>query len=289
MSTQRKREAEVALADLKILAMICLVAAWVFPNATAKALPVQITDDMIVATTGSEVHSGNGHLDLILLGFAGGGGVNENAALTFDGDDANTDMPTGGSASSVVESYVTSIGEIRDFYTLNFPDGFGGSLEDQITLFVDLSETGTVNHITLNDIQIVLEFDDFPGGTSDTRNDPAKFDIESSVQNGTGSLYSGGMVLSQLAPAISPKTLPLNVQGAGFADYGILTGIDPFEPAYNDDDRILLFWSSDDHDDGGDKVFLSGSVQSIHVPEPATLSLMALAGAIVLRRRRLSR
>jgi len=245
-----------------------------------------IKDQDIVATTGSEIHSGNGLLDLILFGFAGGGGVNENAysdaSISFDGDDANTDMPTGGGGGAVAESYITSMGEIRDFYIVNFPDGQGGSLEDELAIFVDLNETGQVNHITLGKLAVVVDFDEFPA--PDTRNEPDKHDIESAVQNSTGSADRGGTVLSKLDPTIVPKVLPLNVQGAGFADYGILTGINPFDESYSDSTRAQFVWESSDHDDGGDKVFLSGSVRSQDVPEPATMALLLLGGGLLTAR-----
>jgi len=263
----------------KSLLLLCMIVALAFLPGRANAT-LLITNDLIDPTTGGEIASGNGQLDLILLGFSGGGGVTSNAAGSFNGDNANTDMPTGG-GTSVVESYITSMGEIRDFYELTFPDGQGGSLVNQMVLFVDLNETGQVNHITLNDLQILIDYADFPG--IDTRNDPAGNDITSAVQNSTGSGFTGGTVLAKLDPSIAPKALALNVQGAGFADYSIATGVNPFGGAYSDNTRVLFFWSSTDHDDGGDKVFLSGSFTGI--PEPATLSLLALGGLLTRRRK----
>ena len=105
-------------------------------------------------------------------------------------------------------------------------------------------------------------------------------DISSAEQNSTGSSYTGGTLAAWLDT--SPKILPLNVQGAGFADYIIFTGVDPFDSAYADSTRILFFWDSSDHDDGGETYFLSGSV----IPEPATLGLLLIGGLTLLRRRR---
>ena len=234
-----------------------------------------ITDADIVSTSAGMVASGNGMLDLILFGSAGGGGVTGNDDGGFDGDDANTDMASGG-GSSMSESYITSIGELRDFYALNFPDGQGGSTVDEIALFVDLNETGQVNDITLNILNIVINSDAFGGG--DTRDDPLNNDISSAVQNGTGSSYSGGTLIASLDA--TPKTLSLNVQGAGFADYVILTGVNPFDEGYAESARILFFWDSTGHDNGGETYFLSGSV----IPEPATLGLLLMGGLAILKR-----
>ena len=252
--------------------LVTLLGSCVLTAASVNAAVIENSD--IVMLPGSVVGSGNGTLDLILLGFTSGGGVNENAAGGFDGDDSNIEMPTGG-PSAVSESYITSMGEIRDFYILNFPDGMGGSLEDEMTLFFDMSETGQVNHITLNTLTIVIDYDLFPA--LDVRNDPLNEDIDSPTQNTTGSGFTGGTVIASLNPAIVPKVLPLNVQGSGFADYAILTGVNPFDVAFSDSTRVLFFWESTDHDDGGDKVFFSGSVRSTEVPEP-TCAIMLMVG-----------
>ena len=82
------------------------------------------------------------------------------------------------------------------------------------------------------------------------------------------------------------------LQGAGFADYMILTGIDPYDPLFEDDTRVLFFWSESQNNDGGETVFLSGSVQAGDievVPEPATLVLLgtvALGAAFAGQRRK---
>ena len=107
---------------------------------------VLLDADDVSLTTGSETQSGNGQLDLILFGYAAGGGVTGNAVTGFNGDDANTQMP-GGGTKSISGSYITSMGELRDFYRLNFPNGLGGSTVNEIVLFADLSETGQVNDI----------------------------------------------------------------------------------------------------------------------------------------------
>jgi len=235
-----------------------------------------ITDAEIVPTTAGMVPSGNGTLDLIMFGSAGGGGVTDNEVTGFNGDDANTDPPSGGS-TTMSESYITSIGELRDFYELNFPDGSGGSLVSQIALFVDLTESGTVKDIKLDTLRIVIDYNSWPG--PDVRNDPLGNDISTAVQNSTGSGFTGGTIVASLDA--SPKTLPENVSGAGFADYYILTGVNPFDGAFSDSTRVLVFWESHDHDNGGETIFLSGEV----IPEPGTLALLGLGSVLMLIRR----
>ena len=75
----------------------------------------------------------------------------------------------------------------------------------------------------------------------------------------------------------------MNVQGAGWADLYIRTHIDPFSSAYQDSTPVQFAWASQDHDDGGDKVFLSGQFNPA-VPEPITLALLALGGLLIARR-----
>ncbi len=240
-----------------------------------------ITDLDIVPIPPRMVKSGHGHLDLIMFTYASGVGVTENAAMGFDGDDSNTDMPSG-RVSSVSESYITSIGEIRDFYELNFPDGQGGSRIGEIVLFVDLSETGNANDIKLDTLKIVVDYDYFP--SPDDRNDPLNNDIASDLQNSTGSGFTGGTVLAGLDA--SPKTLMVSNLGSGFADQIIFTGINPFDKSFADSSRILFFWESSDHDGGGDEVFLSGSYRGGDIPEPATMTMLSLAAMVMLARRR---
>jgi hypothetical protein len=84
-----------------------------------------ITSSHILPVPTSTVESGNGTLDFILFTESSGGSGNSSGS--FDGDNANTQMPTGSGNTTADESYITSFGEIRAFYRLNFPDGFGGS------------------------------------------------------------------------------------------------------------------------------------------------------------------
>src|SRR5262245_57448835 len=94
------------------------------------ALGAVITSSQIIAMPSNAVGSGNGTLDLILLTESSGG--SSTIAGLFNGDDANTGMPTGNGNTTADESYITSMGELRAYYRLNFPDGNGGSTVNQI-------------------------------------------------------------------------------------------------------------------------------------------------------------
>jgi hypothetical protein len=241
-----------------------------------------ITSADIIPTTGREVGSGNGTLDFILMTESNGGAGNH--AGSFNGDDANTALPTGVGRPTANATFITSMGELRTFYRLNFPDGAGGSTVHNLGMFIDINQVGQVSYLNLDDLRIVVDYSNF-SPAPDTRNDPAGNDITSSVQNSTGTTWTGGTIISQLDA--SPKVLPLNNQGAGFADQLILTNIDPFSNAYTDTTRVLFHWESSHHDDGGETIFLSGAFapQDVSFPEPASLGLLALAAAMLLKRR----
>src|SRR5438874_12679704 len=94
-----------------------MVACCALPAMSARAAVITSSD--IYATTGHETGSGNGTLDLILMTESAGGSQNTGGA--FNGDDANTAMPTGNSRPTANSTYITSVGELRSFYRLNFP------------------------------------------------------------------------------------------------------------------------------------------------------------------------
>jgi hypothetical protein len=240
-----------------------------------------ITMNQIVPVPVGMVGSGNGTLDFILLTESAGGSQNHTGS--FDGDNANTQMPTGSGNTTANESFITSIGELRSFFLLNFPNGTGGSTVNQLVVMVDVNETGGPQQITLDKFDIVRNFTAFAG--TDPRNDPLNNDITSSQQNATNASYSGGTLLANLDG--TSKILGQNSVGAGHADQAIFTGINPFDVAFSDSDRILLHWESSDHDNGGETVFISGSLgPQDFAPEPASLSLLGLAGVLATRRTR---
>lgn len=273
---------------------LALVVAALVISSVSPTLGDYISEADIVPTPGHVIHTRNGQLDLILFNFSNGAGVNNNelkvqGTTLFNGDNANTDMPVGignGAYPSASESYITSIGDLRNFYRTMFPDGEGGATIHEIVLCVDLNKTGKGqgnndnDFITLMTLDIVVDYDPFLAG--DPRNDPWSNDLDSAAQNATEDGFSGGMTAASLDPAMTPKTLTVNANGSGWADYMIYTGINPFDQAYSDETPILFFWESADHHGRGTDIFISGAA----APEPATMLLLGLGGTAGLWKRR---
>jgi len=138
-----------------------------------------ITSSDIYSTTGNEVGSGNGTLDLIF--FTDSQAKAPNAQGAFNGDDANTAMPKGVNNGTANVSYITSMGEIRAFYRLNFSDGSGGSTINNLGVFLDMNQIGSDTHLDLDAFSATINYNLFSPAT-DTRNNPANNDIHSNVQ-----------------------------------------------------------------------------------------------------------
>jgi hypothetical protein len=231
-----------------------------------------IGPDKIVIIPSGVVGSGNGTLDLRMGTFSGSEVGNESGS--HDYDNANTTLAQGGGAdtNSFAESYVITAGEVQDYYTLNF--GATGPGEIQLVVFLDLNETGGGEpNNTLEKLDIVLN------PTSIQGNPDASLDVTGAEQAAINQVYTGGSVIAELLPEPAGN-IPVNATGAGFADYAIATGIDPF--ALDASDVLLFNFSMDLLNNGGEEIFLSGEFAGSDIPglppipEPGTGLLMGL-------------
>ncbi len=262
----------------KVLGRVGLATAAFLSGATSlvpdrvHAAVIQTTN--IVAIPQHASGSGNGTLDLRLFTFSGS--EVHTTAGAFNGDNGNNTLPQGGGAdtNSFAESYVTTAGELKAYYNLNFPPG---SIH-QIMVLLDLNETGGGEpNNTLEKLDVVLN------PTSIRGNPNPLGDVSSNAQAAIDQVYTGGTTIAYLNPQPAAN-LPVNNQGAGFADYAIFTGIDPF--VLNDNDVLLFNVSMSRLNNGAEEIFLSGTYAPSDLPEPAALSLLASFGLARLRRRR---
>ena len=179
-----------------------------------------------------------------------------------------------------MESYVTTAGDLQAFYDLNF----GVGTIDEIVLFLDLNETGGGQP---NNGLLLVDIIEDPTTIQGSPN-PAG-DVSGAEQAAIDQVYTGGTTIASLDAA---KNLPTNAQGAGFADYAIFTGIDPYAL---DASVVLLFnISMDTLNNGAEEIFLSGEysgddIISATIPLPAGLPLLlsGLMGLGLIGRRRL--
>ena len=233
-----------------------------------------ITDNEVVSLYRANSYgtgSGLGTLDIVL--FAGATSNNS----TYDG--ANTNMP--GGAKLVDAYYITSIGDLRSFYTQQFINN--GAVLNEMVILVDLNENVSKSaNFDLLDI-IVGNTDTY----GDDRDNPSTTDIDSSLQNAT-STVTGGSTIAEYATDSSFTTSKTTIEnGSGWADYGILTGIDPFDLAYNDSDRIVFHVQFSSLTNGAEEIFLSGEYSAIdiineEIPEPATICILMLGCGLIV-------
>jgi hypothetical protein len=241
-----------------------------------------IGSGQIIPIPQTTVGSGNGTLDVRMFTYSGS--EIQNDAGSFNGDDGNNTLPNGGGAdtNTFVESYVTTAGELKAFYNLNFP----ANSINQLVVYLDLNETGNGQpNNTLAKFDVVINPTTIQGNPN-----PAG-DVTSAEQAAIDQVYTGGTLAANLNPEPAAN-LPVNQQGAGWADYAIFTGINPF--ALNDTDVVLFNVSMDTLNNGAEELFLSGTFapQDV-VPEPGTagLALAVMGGALLGRggRRRQNR
>jgi hypothetical protein len=237
----------------------------------------QIGTSRIVAIPAGVVGSGNGTLDLRMGTFSGS--EVDNSSGQHDYDDANNTLPQGGGGDVAIfsESYVTTAGEIQDYYNLNF--GATGPGEIQLVVFPDLNETGGGQpNNTFDVLDIILNPTTIQGNP-----DPS-LDVTGAEQAAINHVYTGGSLIAELLPEPAAN-IPVNAMGAGFADYAIATGIDPFTLAASD--VVLFNFAMSTLSNGAEELFLSGVFAGSDipglppVPEPGTALLVGL-GLVVL-------
>jgi hypothetical protein len=244
-------------------ALAMVLAATVAVGTSAHADAITTTD--IVPLPQHLTGSGNGTLDLRLFTYSGSEILN--TAGAFNGDNGNNTVPQGGGTdtSSFIESYVTTAGELKAYYNLNFSPA--GSIHN-IVLFLDLNETGGgIPNNTLGKLDVVLNPTSIQGSPNPLG------DVSSAGQAAINQVYLGGTTIAYLNPQPAAN-LPVNSQGAGFADYAIFTGIDPF--SLNDADVLLFNVSMSTLNDGAEEIFLSGTYAPSDIPEPSALALLPL-------------
>jgi len=256
---------------MKKLVVGVFIAVILLCGSNAQAVLIQTAD--IVAIPSGVTGSGNGTLDLRMFTFSGS--EIQNTAGSFNGDNGNNTLPNSGGADTFafVESYVTTAGELKSYYNLNF----GPGSIDEIMLILDLNETGGGQpNNTLAKLDVVINPANMTGSPNPLN------DVSSSEQAAINQGYTGGTTIANLNPQPAAN-LPVNSQGAGFADYAIFTGIDPF--SLNDSDVLLFNVSMSTLNNGAEEIFLSGTYAPSDIPEPATMALMALGGLLMRRKK----
>ena len=238
-----------------------------------------ISDLDIEGLSENIVGSGNGTLDWRLFTYSGSEIKNDIY------DNGNNDLAKDVKRSFFDESFITTAAELKDYFLQNFDDLNGQPGEIEIVLFLDLNETGEagmeVNY--LNTMQIVVNPDWVSGNPNpfgDVESDYRKKST-SGNQSDINQNFFGGTVAAQLdSDYNNPYNLPVQQQGAGWADYAIHTGIDPF--TLEDDDTVLINFSMSELNSGAEELFLSGtySANDLHdaIPEPMAVSFIGVGG-----------
>lgn len=230
-----------------------------------------ITSADILPIPAHTVGSGNGTIDLRMMTFSGSEITNA-SGMTFNGDNGNATIPNGGGADTnfFVESYYTTAGDLRAFYDLNF----GPNVINEIVVFLDLNETGGAKPNNR-----LLKLDLISNPTTVQGNPDPTGDLTGAQQAAINQVFTGGTVLASLST--TPLNLPVVEQGAGFADYAIFTGVNPY--SLDPSTRLLFNISMDTLNNGAEELFLSGEysaedIAATSVPEPSALLLCALGG-----------
>ena len=160
--------------------------------------------------------AGTGTLDYLFFTFSNAERDNcpspgDGGCAAFDGDNANTEV-AGGGDTMFDESYVTSMGEIQDFYLFAFPPPM--KTPNEIILFLDINEQGQDTMVDLCDLQI---------NDRDVRESrrvllPESACDESMQPHGCGRLCFDESKFSELLEILQPCLLPVHAPRDPAAD-----------------------------------------------------------------------
>src|SRR5512135_303991 len=142
----------------KLIMLFVLISSAIFLGWTSQA-QASVVDSASISLIGSSdiqpfpspvpSGSGLGTLDLVLIS----GATKNNSSGSHNYDDGNSDMANG-STTTTNESYVTSIGDLRDFYNYQFPS----TPINEVVLFVNINETGGVKDFSLDTLDVVTGY-----------------------------------------------------------------------------------------------------------------------------------
>lgn len=236
-----------------------------------------ITDaDTVVLLGANLTGSGNGTLDFMM--YTKGTNENKLSNIGVNWDDANTDVPTGDGSTdggTYDEYFITSFGDLQEFYKVNF--GITGPGQVTLVIFLDLDEAQTFDSDNLMNILDLWLDPTMVAGQDPTvagsTYDAAGGDVDNADQNKIAdatTAFTGGTLLASLDPVLFTNNLPEINNGGGFADYAFITDIDPF--AYDPKQLLLFRQSISLLSNGAETKFLSGTVSSIDlcaaIPRP---------------------
>ena len=205
--------------------------------------------------------SGAGTLDALM--FASSSSDNSGGGINLD--DSNSGWPSGRDTTFEGSTWTTSFGELRSFYDTNFVSQGISKSDITVVLFFDISEKQSDKGITIEEIDIFTNVQ-FP--TNDPRNNPSGLDITSDQQEESTptDTPAGSIDLSYLQQnnddylksLRSPKLIGLDAAGAGIPDVAVVTGIDPYDTRYSDNDTFTIWNKSSGFSGSPDEMFFSG-------------------------------
>ncbi len=236
--------------------------------------------------------TGFGNYNVILFQNSLGGSPNAGGGVNVDNSNGN--LPTGSNDANLDSGslfWMTSIGDLRAFYDLSF----GANKVTNIVLFLDVNEVGQPQDLNLVTLDIWKNATTTPTALDPTGANDLTSDQQQSITGRTG-----GSLLTQLGT--SPQTLAQIATGSGVDDWAFFTGINPYDPSFGVNDKLLFNFRINNLDNGPEALTISGTISNCDfpgqtcgggpggaattatsVPEPSTF-LMLGSGLLVLAR-----